>query len=266
MKKHLVLGTLIALAIIPSSCVNRTDTSGQAHLTFSRDSVATSSRSGRLSIAYDLPVKHDLQLYGAVAEFFSESMGGGYEGDITESDSLAAFYQRKNFDSMSSFFEEYLSSSGIDAESMCFDEISFDKIAEGDRYLTYLFTQTSYMGGAHGSTIYKGATFRKSDGRRIGWDVVAPDPYAESLQKSIDRGLREYWKLSASDNLKEYLFDENAWTLPLPKCDPLFGPDGITFIYNEYEIAAYASGRPTFTVPYSELEGQMMVTAKRLTE
>lgn len=88
---------------------------------------------------------------------------------------------------------------------MCFDEISFDKIAEGDRYLTYLFTQTSYMGGAHGSTIYKGATFRKSDGRRIGWDVVAPDPYAESLQKSIDRGLREYWNLSASDNLKEYL-------------------------------------------------------------
>ena len=95
---------------------------------------------------------------------------------------------------------------------------------------------------------------------------MAPDPYSESLQKSIDRGLREYWNLSASDNLKEYLFDEDAWTLPLPKCDPLFGPDGITFIYNEYEIAAYASGRPTFTVPYSELEGQMMVTAKRLTE
>ena len=36
------------------------------------------------------------------------------------------------------------------------------------------------------------------------------------------------------------------------------------FVYNEYELAAYAYGRPSFTLPYSQIEDYMMVTAKRL--
>ena len=268
MKRILFFGALVAVAILPTACINNRTCGTSSHLqmTFTRDSVSTKTSAGSLSIAYDAASDHESQLSIAIDEFLSESLGGTYEGDITVCDSLVAFYQRQKSDSMTVFYNEYLADSGIDAESRCFDEVSYDKIAEGERYVTFLYTETSYMGGAHGSTIYKGATFRKSDGRRIGWDVVAPDQYSENIQKVIDSGLREYWGLTPSDNLREYLFDDSKYTVKLPACAPLFGPEGITFIYNEYEIAAYACGRPSFTVPYSALEPEMMVTARRLME
>ena len=46
------------------------------------------------------------------------------------------------------------------------------------------------------------------------------------------------------------LFIENG-IIPLPAAAPYLSPDGVVFVYGQYEIGAYAIGMPTFTVPYS---------------
>ena len=136
--------------------------------------------------------------------------------------------------------------------------------SENDKYVTYFVTHDLYLGGAHGSHMLDGVTFRKCDGRRIGWDVFT-GRYDENFANLVKNGLKEYWQISSDKELKSYFLDENDfYSVPLPECAPLFTEDGVRFVYNEYEIAAYASGRPSFTVPYSEIGDYMMVTAKRL--
>ena len=43
--------------------------------------------------------------------------------------------------------------------------------------------------------------------------------------------------------------------IPLPKqYEPYPSADGIVFTYAQYEIACYAAGMPTFTIPYSDVQ------------
>ena len=114
------------------------------------------------------------------------------------------------------------------------------------------------------SQMYSGVTFRKADGRRIGWDVFTGQ-YDDNFAELLKDGLKEYWHITSDSELRTYFLDENDYySVPRPECAPLFTADGVKVVYNEYEIAAYANGRPEFTIPYAEIEDYMMVTAKRL--
>lgn len=264
--KYFGLSGAIALsAVLMSGCCggNRA-CSVPEELLVARDSVCAYDSSADVSIVFDAPLDKSLPLSAAVGEYFSEVLGGSYQDDSRDFKAAAQYYFDARLESSREFFREYLEESGMEGGAGCYDKIEFVKDSESPSYLTYRFSEYSYSGGAHGSTVYRGVTFRKSDGRRIGWDVVAPDVYSEELQSLISDGLRDYWGLSAKDDLREYLFDNAVWSVPLPQCPPLFESDGVRFIYNEYEIAAYASGRPTFVIPYEDMKPFMMVTARRL--
>ena len=258
-------GALVLVAALASGCCggNR-DLPVSSEVAVLRDSISVSDSSGDVCILYDAPVDRSGELSLAVGEYFSEVMGGSYEGDCLDFASAAQYYFDRRLGEAREFFREYLEASEMGDRPGCYDRIEFAKVAETDKFVSFRYSEYSYSGGAHGTTLYSGVTFRKSDARRIGWDVVAPDVYSEELQMLIAAGLREYWGLSEKDNLKEYLFDSAAWSVPLPVCPPVFEPEGVRFIYNEYEIASYASGRPTFVVPYERIEPLMMVTARRL--
>ena len=47
---------------------------------------------------------------------------------------------------------------------------------------------------------------------------------------------------------------------------PVCRPNGVEFIYQQYEIAPYAAGIPTCTLPYDSLENLFTVTMKPLIE
>ena len=89
--------------------------------------------------------------------------------------------------------------------------------------------------------------------------------YDDNFANLVKNGLKAYWNIDSDNKLKSYFLDENDfYSVPLPECAPVFTGDGVMFVYNEYELAAYAYGRPSFTLSYPELEDYMMVTAKRL--
>ena len=52
--------------------------------------------------------------------------------------------------------------------------------------------------------------------------------------------------------------------LPLPVTDPWLTRDGIVFLYQEYEIACYAMGRPSVILPYEVLLPLLTDEAKAL--
>ena len=238
------------------------------------DSTATSA----LNVAFPVANKKNAQLAAAINEWISEQLGGTYgdsaEGDYAKllSDTAAlvdhyyAAIKKLNDDNWKEMAENMQPE---DLQGMqLFDSIAITKTAEGKDWVTFQFVNDVFQGGAHGSHLVFGQTFRKSDGRRIGWDIIRQLPEG-NLQELMRKGLVSYFAADNEEGFKEEdlesVLDESArYYIPMPQCPPLFTSEGILFLYNQYEIAAYAMGLPCFVLTWEELKPHLNVTAKRL--
>lgn len=134
---------------------------------------------------------------------------------------------------------------------------------ENDEYVTLQSAIYSYSAGAHGSFVSAGETFRKSDGHRMGWELLGGYDRKE-LRNKIKSGLMEYFEIkeepnrSKSEQLREMLFGEGIDGMeretynnnfPLPATRPYLTKDGVSILYQQYEIAPYAAGMPSCSIP-----------------
>lgn len=126
------------------------------------------------------------------------------------------------------------------------------KIAETDSYVVFNSSNYVYMGGAHGGITGAGdLTFRKSDGRIV--RVIIDRDRVGEMQDIIREGLESF--IADGGGVREdidFVFTEGG-IFPLPVWEPALSEDGVVFLYQQYEIAPYAFGMPTFTVPYEEM-------------
>ena len=237
------------------------------------DSFSTSA----VNVAFPVPNKKQVQLVAAVNEWISEQLGGTYgdsiEGDyaklLADTAAIADYYfkavkdnNEKQWKELSADMpKEYLS------EMQLFDSVSIEKLAEGMDWVTFQKVNDVFQGGAHGSHLVFGQTFRKSDGRRIGWDIIRQSPESD-LQELMRKGILEYMRGDNSQLTEEEamdMLDESAkYYLPMPQCPPIFTNEGILFLYNQYEIAPYALGLPQFVLTWEKVMPYLNVTAKRM--
>ena len=145
-------------------------------------------------------------------------------------------------------------------------------LAETAGFVTMYGEASSYTGGAHGMAVHVGRTFRKGDGRAIGYeteqddhfDVVHKDDnlfadiHSDALYKLIKAGVHSYFKacgqpMTDDDELAAFLQVDNVNRIPLPGNAPYWTKTGIVFCYTQYEIAPYAAGMITFEIPYDRI-------------
>ena len=144
-------------------------------------------------------------------------------------------------------------------------------VEKHDNYLTFRLTHDIYTGGAHGGSYLEGVTFRCDDASRMDWSIFDSEKRPELVEK-LKVGLKKYFNQYEEEPVETdsalfeclLLFDnpdtpENELTfgVPLPHTAPWLTDGGIGFIYQEYEITAYAYGRPVFVIPVEELEPLM---------
>jgi len=106
-----------------------------------------------------------------------------------------------------------------------------------------------YSGGAHGN--YGSALYclDAASKRRLALqDVIAAD--SSQLRTLLEKNFRAQIRLAASRPLTEYLFENRL----MPNDNFYFTNKGIGFLYNPYEIAAYALGQINVFIPYTELK------------
>lgn len=145
-------------------------------------------------------------------------------------------------------------------------EFSLAKIADTKDYVVFQSQDYVYLGGAHGGvTGAGGITFNRKSGRRV-TQVIDPG-CAEDIQPMLREGLTDYFAEGglevAADSLGDYLLTEGD-LIPLPAWQPYPTPDGLVFVYQQYEIAAYAIGMPAFTVPYDKIAAYLTPEAKKI--
>jgi len=145
-------------------------------------------------------------------------------------------------------------------------EFSLTKADETERYVVFQSFDYVYLGGAHGGVTGRGClTYSKKDGSRVDGFVDPSD--AGDLQPLLIAGLLDYYKECGYetdwDSLKDGLFIEDGF-VPLPAWSPYPTAEGLGFIYQQYEIASYADGMPSFVVPYDDVKPFLTPEARQL--
>lgn len=176
--------------------------------------------------------------------------------------------------------ETYAEEGGMQFSSV----ISAEKLVEMPKFVTYQMTHSTYTGGAHGLYVLVGQTFRKSDGREIGYRTeyekdsfeskmvdnnLLKDVNSAKLYTMIKIGVLKYFKdnemeIKSDEEMADYLQVEDINRIPLPANPPYLTATGVMFCYTQYEIAPYAAGIISFEIPYDQIQPFLTDEAKAL--
>lgn len=210
------------------------------------------------TVRASLPVE---RLNQAVGEWLDEALGGLYPGDPTDIQAIADYYGKAMTDTLTNWAND------PDLPDFATRELAFEArmeyAYETNEFVTYTLTTYTDLGGAHPTSTSQGATFRKKDGRRVDWNMIASH-YGYKFQELLKDSLMEYFGADTDEELSENLLDTNIYNIPYPKTPPYFLEDGIAVIYQQYEIAPYAFGMPNFLLAYEESKPLMTGWAKRM--
>ena len=263
MMKKFLLALCVVCALFASLFLTTNCTDKKQDLAFATDSIKYNKveKASKVNFVADYPTQGNPALVQIVREWISEEMGGFYKGSYDKGDSLVDFYGSAAMDTMRVFLKEI--EPGMQQES----QMNIRKKYETNKFVTYEASSYSYYGGAHGGATLEGATFRKTDGRKFGWDIFKLESRFSKVQELIKAGLKQYFKVKTDDELKDNLLSpDQIYVLPLPQAAPYFTKEGVKFVYAQYEIACYAAGMPTFTVPYDKIKDALTVPAAALIE
>ena len=266
MKKKLLL--FAALAFIVTAFLACGNDSIKKNSAFVTENMTDSleSQKGDLNywsaITMDFPTKGNPQLVRSIQEWMADQAETSDSIDFASATDFMKDFNKRNEEYFKKSYEEDYGGDGdgdlSEERSINFSRcMEFEKIFEDDHFVTYLATEDVYLNGAHGSYFVKGATFRKSDGRRFGFDMLK-DSACDSLENLISKKLEDSFEVASWKDLKECLIlNDYEDKVPLPKNPPYLKGDTLMFVYQQYEIAAYAYGLPVAAIPLKDLKGML---------
>ena len=193
-----------------------------------------------------------------------------YEGDLNDAEAYVNYqfsHGAAALEQASKQFSEDMAQDGADDyEPICLEyDFSLTREYETSAFAVFLSLNYTYLGGAHGGVVGRGPlTFDKNDGSLT---EILDRSKEREIQPLLIKGLTEYFSSEGVSVSPEDLFDYlllDGKTIPLPVWEPSPSKEGLTFTYQQYEIAAYAAGMPSFTVPYNDMTPYLSARGKRL--
>lgn len=108
----------------------------------------------------------------------------------------------------------------------------------------------SYSGGAHGNawSLFISLDLRNRHRMRLS-DIIAGKE--EELAELLEKNMRKTYDIKDEESLQDFgLFELHIY----PNDNFYFDDKGLSFLYNQYEIAPYAAGMIEFTLPWGDLK------------
>lgn len=119
--------------------------------------------------------------------------------------------------------------------------------------INYFVYWEEYTGGAHPSTVCHFLNYDPVSGNEITLDDVLKEGYEDRLLAMLTNKLLKYAGAANIDELHEIGYLIFGDDMHITKNVKL-GKEGISFLYNRYEIAPYAMGETTLQLTYNELK------------
>ena len=223
------------------------------------DSIRLNKNDGIVEVKLDIdyPVKGSPLMLSTLRHFIAKTIGAD-SSLVDNKDSLLATAYRFGYGEMMKSREEMMYDSTAQIPTYF---ISYDikKGTDMMGFVTYLINYADYQGRAHGSAYATGSTFTKKDGRCWEWDMIKgkeSNGFRQLMKEGVCDYFGQFEKGKISDErLKDMLLiDGDVNHLPLPEWAPYLTVDGVVFAYQQYEIAPYAAGIISFTVPYEKIK------------
>ncbi len=276
-KKLIGLGLAVAavVACTPSGKELKTETfefadsTAHAHLTIKAE-LPVAAKGAPAAIRTKLIEVMDRQL-SHIGTYEQDRMFPAFEGNADDSKALMDYYRGKAFETIAT-----VSQADFDERKQYIDEdeeipgweydFSLTRTSETDRYVIFLSEDIVFSGGAHGGIIGCGPlTFDKKDGHLV--EKFLKDSALQEMQPLLRKGLVQYYASNGQEiqpeQLGEYL-TLSGDVIPYPVWAPIPTPEGLDFTYQQYEIASYADGMPSFTLPYEEVLPFLTEDAKEI--
>lgn len=186
----------------------------------------------------------------AVTEYIKENTFGNCNGTCGNIKEKIIAYGKHTLDNITKDAKTIKEEVGTSA--IFSDYMEIRKIYETSKVVTFSYEGSSYGGGAHPMSATSYTTFIKADGTKFGFNSFK-NANSPELKNIIIEGLKKYFDVKTDKELVGMLlYIDNVRNIPLPANEPALTKDGITLIYGQYEIAPYAAGMPTVTIPYEK--------------
>lgn len=211
-----------------------------------------------LQINFTYPAKYDNKdiLKKVQQQFVYSYFGDGYENLSPEE--ATAKYTEDYLNNYKDLEDEYKAEVAKADETpvgawFSYFEMSSDDIAYNKNdILSYTVNFENYTGGAHGAHSFTNHVIDMKTGNLIKEDDIFIEGFQEDLaQILIDRIAKQ----NTVENPKEL---ENIGFFSIDEIFPngnfLIDDNGITYTFNEYEIAAYVVGATNVHLPYEEIQ------------
>lgn len=151
-------------------------------------------------------------------------------------------------------FDAYQVNNANSTESW-FELMDMKVVANYSNYLSVLHTYVDYKGGAHPNTLFTYFNYNPKTYQTITLDSLVTAEGMPKLRSVAENIFRKNEQLAPNASLSEgYFFNGGifalAETFTVTK-------EGIKFLYNPYEIKAYAAGTTELVVPFSRIKDIM---------
>jgi hypothetical protein len=129
------------------------------------------------------------------------------------------------------------------------DQTSAYVLCHQGNLLSVGFFRYDYSGGAHGNYLTTTVSYDLRTGQRLPYEAIFQPTAAAQLPAMLGQAVRPLVGLKADEPLSKQLFVRK-----MPVTHNVFlTPGGVVFVYQPYEIAAYAQGEVRVFLPFSEL-------------
>lgn len=211
-----------------------------------------------LQISFTFPSRYDdKEILKKIQEQFVYSYFGEIYKELTPEEAVAK-YTEDYLDSYKDLEEDFKEELKKDHDApvgawFSYYEMSSNDIAYNKNdILSYTVNFDNYTGGAHGAHSFSNHVINLKTGEVIEEEDIFIENYQDDLaQILVDRIAKE----NNLDNPKEL---ENVGFFSVDEIFPngnfLIDDYGITYTFNEYEIAAYVVGATNVHLPYEEIQ------------
>jgi hypothetical protein len=156
---------------------------------------------------------------------------------------------------MQNFIDEYKNFKKEFPESQQEWEIErrVDNNFKDDNILSCTSSEYSYLGGAHSNTYLRFTNFKLKSGEIIDLSDILIAGFLPELNSIVEPIFRNEKNLTEDINLTEagFWFDDDKFSV---NNNFSIGKDGLIFVYNNYEITAYAYGPTELFIPYKTIK------------
>lgn len=254
------------LSIVASGCITGAKKTADNDITFDSISVDKTyhllenpeNPNCNLQINFIFPSQYDNKdiLKKVQQQFVSSYFGDSYE--TLSPEEATAKYTEDYLNSYKELTDEYKAELAKADDTpvgawFSYYEMSSDDIAYNKNdIISYTVNFENYTGGAHGAHSFTNHVINLKTGNPIAEEDIFVDGYQEDLaQILIDR-------IAKQNNLDDVKELENIGFFSIDEIFPngnfLIDDNGITYTYNEYEIAAYVVGATNVHLPYEEIQ------------